>query len=54
MSEPHTPVPFVIPEAHTAHMRRKQFDLPCAHVSPAQKLDNSALTNPLRPRRALR
>ena len=39
MSESHTPVPFIIPEAPTAHIRRKRFDLPYAHVSPAQKLD---------------
>ena len=39
MSEPHYAVPFVIPDAHTDHIRRKQFDLPYAHVSPAQKLD---------------
>ncbi len=39
MSESQSTVPFVIPEAHTAHIRRKHFDLPYAHLSPAQKLD---------------
>ena len=39
MSEPHYAVPFVIPEANTAHIQRKRFDLPYAHISPAQKLD---------------
>ncbi len=39
MSEPHTPVPFIIPAANTAHIQRKRFDVPYAHRSPAQKLD---------------
>jgi len=39
MTEPYNPVPFVIPEANTAHIRRKRFDLPYASISPAQKLD---------------
>ncbi len=39
MTESANLVPFIIPEAHTAHIRRKLFDLPYASVSPAQKLD---------------
>ncbi len=39
ITESQHPVPFVIPEAHTAYIQRKRFDLPYAHVSPAQKLD---------------
>jgi len=39
MSESQPTVPFVIPEANTAHIHRKLFDLPYASLSPAQKLD---------------
>jgi acetyl esterase/lipase len=39
MSESQSTVPFVIPEANTAPIKRKQFDLAYASISPAQKLD---------------
>jgi acetyl esterase/lipase len=39
MPESDNPAPFIIPEANTAHIHRKRFDLAYAHVSPAQKLD---------------
>ena len=39
MTESANLVPFIIPEANTAHIHRKRFDLPYAHLSPAQKLD---------------
>lgn len=32
-------VPFLIPEAHTGRIKRKQFDIPYASASPAQMLD---------------
>lgn len=38
-TKPHYAVPFPIPEANTDHIKRKMFDLPYAHASPAQKLD---------------
>ncbi|BAJ62746.1 MULTISPECIES: alpha/beta hydrolase [Anaerolinea] len=38
-TKPHYAVPFPIPEANTDHIKRKMFDLPYAHSSPAQKLD---------------
>lgn len=38
-TQPHYAVPFPIPEANTDHIKRKMFDLPYAHSSPAQKLD---------------
>lgn len=39
MNENHPAVPFVIPEANTAHIERKMFDISYAPLSPAQKLD---------------
>jgi acetyl esterase/lipase len=39
MTEDHDAIPFVIPPANTAHIRRKMLDIPYANVSPAQKLD---------------
>lgn len=39
MADPHYAVPFVIPPAHTASIKRKKLDIPYASQSPAQKLD---------------
>jgi acetyl esterase/lipase len=39
MSEAHYAVPFAIPPASTAHIRRKMLDIPYAALSPAQRLD---------------
>jgi len=39
MTEAQDAVPFVIPLANTAHIRRKRLDIPYASLSPAQKLD---------------
>ena len=37
--EPHYAMPFSIPEAETAWIARKMFDLSYANLSPTQKLD---------------
>jgi len=37
--KPHYAVPFAIPDAKTAHIARKMFDLSYANLSPSQKVD---------------